>query len=1508
MFMKNFLLLIGFFLLGTSVLDAQAIYRFSKRTDKFPYELREFMTMRIDKSQKKAILEYIDQFEVFWLSDTLSEKQKLKVVAISNILAQKRIRAYPDFQNYLDAVWKTAHNKKGLEIFNDWLGVVGEMAGGRSRTNFNRFLKISTDLFRENILNRSQAFVWKVNKLNFKFAKEGKYPVFLFDTVTVSCVTKADSTKIFRTRGVYNPLRTLWNGEDGRVYWTRVGFDASKVYADLTKYEIKLKSNRFVCDTVNFYDKRQFDFPLLGRLSEKIMTSRSTRLNYPSFTSFRTDLMIKNVFKDVDYQGGYTLKGANIIGSGTKENKAYFIFKRNGKPFVWAGAESFSFNKDHIRAPHVRVILYIEQDSIYHPGLQMDYNNTKRQLALYREEEGLSKAPFYDSYHKLDLFVEAFFWKLDDDFIDMKSVVQRGTVSEARFESLNLFTEARYSKLQGIDRVNPVKAVFDYVNSTGTDGFYAEEFGRYIGMGPTVTIRMLMDLASKGFLIYDVQDNYVIVKDRVRIYIEAHKGKIDYDVIGFRSSVVGIPNASLNLRNSDLVIQGVRSVFLSDSQDVYIYPAHKQVVVKKNRDFSFDGIIRAGKFDLAIRQGYFSYDKFELDLPIIDSLSFRVTSFEPDEYGEYHSVRVKNTIRDLKGNILIDRPDNKSGRKAFAEYPIMNNKSYAYVYYDKKSIYNGVYKRDKFYYRLDPFTIDSLDNFKTDGISFSGYLTSAGIFNDIEQPLKVQPDYSLGFVYHTGPSGKSIYNNKGRFVAEISLSNKGLEGNGVINYLTSTAYSDNFKFFPDSTNAYLSSYEIEEQEKGVQFPMVMGDSLYMHWTPYSDLMEVSTLDVEKPMAMYSSESHMLGTLSLRPKGLEGNGIIYIKEAEMVSDHYRFKYSEFDADTTDFRLKKFVDTDEEDLESENDYAYETENFKTHVDFVERKADFEANGSAQKVDFPENMYLCYMDKFTWFMDRDETEFSSKKETSEEFKNASMREKIDLDLAGSKFVSTHPDQDSLHFFAQKAVFSRRKTLITAQQVEFILVGDAAIYPDSGRVVIHKKADMEELTDAGMIVNTTTKYFKLHDGTFKILGRKKYHGRALYDYKDEDGNLQNIYFTKLEVDTTGTTHGEGKIEESAEFTLSKYFDFIGDVYLIANKEFLRFSGGTRIAHQCDTMERQALFFDAFIDPVNIKIPVPEQPHTPENGDLFAGMFESGNGIRVYPAFLQAKRRASDLKMFSADGFLIYNKTMQEYIISTEDRLNRTNKTDNYLSLSKRTCEVRASGEMQLAFNAGWVKASVYGDLVHYKRKDSTGMHVAIPFDFFFNEKALELMANDLNSRMELDPVNLQSDVMRLMLGKLEGEEKAEKLYSEISLYGGAFKKVPESLQKSLVIADVEMKWNPRTKSFVSTGKIGIGNMGKVQILKYVDGVIEIKNKASSVKITIALDLGGKEYYYFVYNSANGLMSAYSSNKDFVTLIKETKPDDRKLKNTGKGKKYSYYLSTPTSYKAFMRKMKMYR
>ena len=134
--------------------------------------------------------------------------------------------------------------------------------------------------------------------------------------------------------------------------------------------------------------------------------------------------------------------------------------------------------------------------------------------------------------------------------------------------------------------------------------------------------------------------------------------------------------------------------------------------------------------------------------------------------------------------------------------------------------------RDKFYFHLDPFTIDSLDNFSKAGLKFGGEFVSAGIFPDFRDSLKLQPDLSLGLVRETGPSGWPAYSGKGTFTNTVSLSNEGLYGDGTLDYLTSRSFSNTFLFLPDSMNTQAEKFTNRKTTlAGVEFPSVLGDKI-----------------------------------------------------------------------------------------------------------------------------------------------------------------------------------------------------------------------------------------------------------------------------------------------------------------------------------------------------------------------------------------------------------------------------------------------------------------------------------------------------------------------------------------------------------------------------------------------------------------------------------------------------------------------------------------------------------
>ena len=1259
-------------------------------------------------------------------------------------------------------------------------------------------------------------------------------------------------------------------------------------------YRINLSFSRYSGDSVKFFQKDYWNKPLLGRLEEKVPANvTEEKATYPQFTSYFQQIEIKQIFENIDYKGGIEVKGRKLIGIGVNGKKAELTFFKDKKVFIRTFSDNYIIYPGKISAGFATATIYHDQDSIFHPGLKLNYVDDIKELSLIRAGEGHSKSPYYDSFHNLDIYSEAIYWKMYEPTMIFSAVKGASGLGRATFESSSYFSKPRYLRLQGIDPLNPLLVIKRYTDKYNMSEVSVQGLAEEMRIPQNQVIALLVSLSNKGFLIYERETKMARVKDKMYDYIKAANKKIDYDVIQFNSETYGIQNASLELDSFDLKLFGVPRAFLSDSQNVFIYPTNQQIIVKQGMDFSFAGKVHAGTFDFSARQVNFNYDQFKLDMPVIDSMTFKVPSFEADEFGRRKLKKVRNAISDLGGDLYIDDPNNKSGLKNFPAYPIFSSTKDAYVYYDKPSIFNGVYNRDKFFFYVYPFTIDSLDNFKTELIQFEGYLASAGIFPDIEDTLRVTRDYSLGFETKTPESGFATYGGKGTYYANIRLSNEGLRGKGHLDYLTSTSWSDDYQFFPDSTNTLADKFVMKEQITPVEYPVVEAINVFQHWKPYNDLMQIEY--TESPISMFGGQSDLLGKLVLTPQALKGAGTMSFEDAKMQSKLYSFKQHEIFADSADFNLKSA-----EYLQS----AFATKNYKSHIDFNERKGNFVSNGGASFVKFPINYYICLIDEFDWFMDSYEISIGSQAKEAEmaQYNNLSIRELIDVPLKGSEFISIHPDQDSLRFISTTASYNLKDYTLYANDVKYILVADAAIFPSDRKIVIKPDAKMNTIADAKILANSATRYHEIYDAVVDIKARRDYRGIGNYDYVDENGQSQQIFLREIGVDNSYQTVGNGKVSDTTGFKLSKDFYFSGNLTLYANNKFLNFNGGFRIKDNCNVVNQRWVKFNTDINPKDIYINVDEDLFSLQNTKLESAIMFSNEMNKFYSGFLAQKKSQSDQKVFSSFGYIRYDKAMDKYDIASLDKLKGTTAEGNELSLSRRQCILTGKGKINLGADLGRVNVDTYGDISYYMIPDSSAFDLVQLIDFPFDDKALDFITKDIASK-NLQGVNLNRPVFTSSLTNILGEKDAEKIISDLRLFG-KFRKYPAKLNHTFVLSNVKLRWDYATRSFISYGPIGLGSIGKTQINKLVKGYVEIARKRTGDVLNIYIEFeNGKNWYYFNYR--NNLMQTISSNNDYNTYIRELKDDKRKVKKDKQGEEYSFIISNLRKKTDFLRRMK---
>ncbi|MGZ3930565.1 MAG: hypothetical protein ACXVPQ_05440 [Bacteroidia bacterium] len=1475
---------LAFSLFFSITASAQKTNQFSGDTIKFLKELSDYFA---DNSvNKQEATQFIADFSGMWKANGIAGSYKKQIIETSNLFLLKRFKPYPYFVNYINAVMSFINSDQPHENNLNWQSCLEKMLAAKSIRGIAEFLDMSGNLFSDNVFFKSPTYTYKSVQNSYKFEYDS-VPKVVFNSFTlVGQNPRKDSITIENTKGIFYPSSGRFIGKGGKVGWAKAGL-GDDVYADLKKFTIDCKTGVYTSDSAIFYGKQYFDKPQLGRLTDRIITENNTaESTYPRFDSYSKRLLVKNIYPDVDYDGGFGMRGPKFIGSGNADNLAKIIFRRNNVKFLEVSARAFAMSKDRVIANPGQIKFFLDKDTIYHQGLGFTYQVEKKTVTILRGDDGLQKAPFTNSFHNVDMYFEQLVWKIDEPKIQF-NFLPTNFQGEAFFESNDFYTGDRALQVRGSDNTSLTLKLNDYYNSLGKQpSFGVVDFAKYIKYTAVDLRPLIFKLATFGLIYFNPETDIITVRQRLFDYIANAKHTHDYDILTIHSVTPGSDNASLNLLNYDLTIHGVKDVLLSDTQKVFIFPKGRDVVLKKNRNIEFSGVVASGKFEFHGKDFLFDYEQFKIKMKTIDSIRIFVEAFEPDVNGEIPFKKVKTVIENANGELRIDAPKNHSGWGKSPTFPSFQSFKESYSFYDKRTIFKGVYNRDKFYFKLDPFTIDSLDNFRNEGLVFDGEFSSAGIFPKFREKLTLQKDYSLGFIRQTPPGGFPIYGGVGNFNQEIRLSDKGLRGGGDFNFSASASKVPDLIFFPDSANGIATTFDVKEADTPDEFPKAHGDTVYLHFSPYKELLQAKNL--KRPFSTYKEDAKFSGRYDLSKHTLTGNGKVDFGKADLKSGKILFIKRKFFSDTCDFHLKAF---------DEEGFTFSTINVNARIDFDKREGEFISNGKGSYVRFDKNQYIAYMDRFKWFMDSEDIELGDdQKKLDANVENA-------LDLEGPEFISIHPKQDSLRFFAPAAKYNLRKYIVSCLNVPFINVADARLYPDSGKVTIYKNAVLDTLKNAKILANTVTKYHNIRNVKANIYGRKNYFGTGDYLYVDENEKKFLIKFQSIKPDTAGQTISEGVIGEKDNFNFNDYFSFAGKVRLEATNQFLYFDGGTRIVHNCTRIRKSYLKFAGDINPKEILIPIDSVAKDMFGAPVVNAIMYSTDTTAVYSGFLSPKSGRSDKKLVTAYGFLTYDRESNEYQIASREKLVEQNLPGNYLSLSTTNCDVYGEGKFNLGADLGQVVVNSVGSAKHHTVSDSVDINLLATIDFFFEKSAIKEMARDIELYLNnLPAIDFGRAEYFKGLSEIMGKDKADKVVADLNLFGN-IKRFPDELEKTFFFNDLNFRYDAKQKSFITEGNIGLGNILKTEINRYVSGAIKIdKMRSGGDKLTIYIEADPNTWYYFEFYK--GLMSAVSSNQVFNNIIKDLKPKSRKME-VEKGPSYQFNIANPQKRIIFLQKIR---
>lgn len=1536
---KHFLILFFVFAMGQAW--AQKAF-FSTEKPAFFEQLSVYLGSSTVKQERDEAAAIMKGFEGVWNS-YYSDSEQNTIMQLCELLHTKSSgKPYLNIFNFVEVLQRIPTAGLTHKEVSNWLNYT-DLKAKTSLNGIDKYMASCRSLFVENVLSAKGNSQWLLRDASIGFPSDQAFELTVDGTLVLA--SHKDESIINQTKGVYYLEDNHWEGTGGRVDWSRFGVPTEQVFALLPDYyTIDLSRSEYGIDSVVFYDKNFFGEAMLGRFEDKVMVNTpNERTMYPRAFSYRSDYEMPNIFNGVDFRGGFGVMGNQIEVFGGPHSKASFLFKRGGRTVMRAESKRFVMSEDEIlKADHAALRLYLldtvtmETDSLYHNNLGFRYNNKKRNIMAYRSEKDFGDAPFHDLYHGMDLFIEAMYWNLGETYIDFMRMEGVNPTSQGELVSVNYFRFNEFKKLQGLDPVHPMVRLERFLS--GFDNverqfrFALGDFASFISFPIEQVLALILRLQAEGFVEYDIETQWVTVLPRYFDVLDASRDSIDFDVIKLQTLTKNRqPNIRIDLNTNDMLVFGLISqldgvedatIALSDRKQVVIVPDNNRIILKKDRNFQFSGGILAGMFEFYTKDCLFSYKDFTIEMNKVDSLRFYARD-------GHQVVPIQGTLERLQGRLKIDQGDNKSSRLETPDYPIFHSEEPAFKFYRK--INGGVFHpgavdsvmtaddlEGKFYYRVHPFVIDSLTDFSMRHVRFDGELVSGGIFPDIEEPLVIMDDYSLGFVHQIG-NGETdsypMYGDLGRFHQNVVLSENGFVGNGQLDYQTATFNSDRFVFYLDSVSGITNQFRMEPMADGSLYPVANADALKLKWDIHKP--ELTTQTIGNPIQLYG-DTQFTGMTRLTPEGYSADGTLRFGLTEFSSENFDFDAQTFVADTADFRLFAADSTT---------VAFAATNYRANVDFDAQKVQYDYLDGTSTLDFPMNRFICSLKEAEWDMSTNMLNVYNPVESFGDYATATTHEELlAIHSNASKFISLVPEHDSLQFYSMSAEYDMTNYIIHAHDVKIIRVADAAVFPYEHDVDINPESKLDPV-HGELLADTLNTYHLIKDAIVNIHSRKHYDAHGVWDYVDAHGTATPILMDTV-MPIGGITHAFAHIADTTEFKLSTQFGFQGRLTLKATQRHGLFDGQfallafeeperialpelSETAMDSTSMETETLLEEnpelttpdivgqpvldtmpalnnwfvatANINPQRISIPIEMEKVRKANPKMCNGLYyEKAIDGGYFASFLTPKEKRPETidAVAPINGQLWFDADSIRFVVTD------TTQYDTYVELNRQGV-VGGQGSSNLGFDVALTQFVWHGNYEQYPNDSLTISGLNLFNAPILDDKVLGAIA-EVYAAIEGASIDLTQTPFLHYFRSENNEEKTEEMRKSIELAGYPQMESSDFYCNTIVIPDLKMVWNPKLNAFVSVGKIGLGHLGKHVVNRYVDGYVVFDRRLGNISYYFQNDMF---MTYINYNIGDRQLQIHATYGDINQTLYDTKEKNRTVK---RGEDSFVYVAVP--------------
>ena len=200
-----------------------------------------------------------------------------------------------------------------------------------------------------------------------------------------------------------------------------------------------------------------------------------------------------------------------------------------------------------------------------------------------RQLEGVGQQPFIDSYHMVEMEVEAVEWELNSPAVTFRRLTRTGL--SRRHSGVWIASSATSDQMMGIDPIHPLAELHDTCPS-GCEIFYSEEYADFLGLQEEQARMLLIGLTNSGYVDLDLATRYCEVKPRAERHIKARKGSSTTMYSPLFQPAQLHDKCLAQPQQFEVGMKGIGRFGVSEAQDVKIVPDGGELALGKNRSLS----------------------------------------------------------------------------------------------------------------------------------------------------------------------------------------------------------------------------------------------------------------------------------------------------------------------------------------------------------------------------------------------------------------------------------------------------------------------------------------------------------------------------------------------------------------------------------------------------------------------------------------------------------------------------------------------------------------------------------------------------------------------------------------------------------------------------------------------------------------------------------------------------------------------------------------------------------